>query len=224
MAESTLNSNPHGRAVTFSCQDFHPLQGLGSTTQDLQEPQIQQQSKLNSWDPLLLSSCPGELTVKWKWVMSQFYPPLKHSVWIAVWNILTNPGFLCEISQQIPHMGSHSGDEQDTYGLLCIWEKSARDQSHLSLFTAPKNASYTQKQSGFVYIRKFFQRFCVRAWADTSSHCSCCPTSQATEMVALAVTCPPLTEWMERGSCSWNIKVIKKQKLLKLLKSKHTMP
>lgn len=66
VVESTLNSNPHGGADAFSCRDFHPLQGLGNTTQDLQEPQIQQQSELNSWDPLLLSSCPRELTVKWK--------------------------------------------------------------------------------------------------------------------------------------------------------------
>lgn len=31
------------------------------------------------------------------------------------------------------------------------------------------------------------------------------------ETVPLAVTCPPHTERMEQGFCSWNIKIIKRQ-------------
>lgn len=41
------------------------------------------------------------------------------------------------------------------------------------------------------------------------------------EMVPLAVTCPPHTEWMEGVFCSWKLL---KLLILKLLKSKHTVP
>lgn len=197
MAESTLNSNPHGGAVTFSCQDFHPLQGLGTTTQDLQEPQIQQQIELNSWDPLLLSS--RELTVKGKWIMLTFYPHLKHSVWIPVWNTLTNSS-----------RGQSAG--QDTYGFLWTWEKSAREHSHLRLFTAPKHTQYTQKQSVHL-IGNFSKCFCVVLRNSMSGHKQTPHPTVAAAQDPRPAEMVPLEhpEWMEGGFCSWNIQVIKKQ-------------
>lgn len=44
------------------------------------------------------------------------------------------------------------------------------------------------------------------------------------EMVPLAVTCPPHTEWMEGVFCSWKLLKLLKLLILKLLKSKHTVP